>query len=87
MAPMKREPTGRQADLAATVSVPRLARRWHTSVRQVRKLLAQRQMDFVQIAGQIRVPKLEIERLERQPDFDLHRLPGPTVTKHAKISQ
>lgn len=69
MAPMKPEPRRRDPDLADTLSLERLARRWKTSRKQVRRLLGTQQLGFVQIRGSFRVPLAEVTRYEktRQP--------------------
>lgn len=64
MAPMKPEPPHRDRHLADTLSLGQLARRWNTSRKQVRGLLARQELDFVQIGGRFRVPLAEVERYE-----------------------
>jgi len=42
-----------------------LARRWKISRKELRRLLAEQRLDFVQIRGRLRVPVDEAERFER----------------------
>ena len=69
MAPMKPEPRCRDPDLADTLSLDQLARRWRISRKQVRRLLGAQQLGFVQVRGSLRVPLAEVSRYEkdRQP--------------------
>lgn len=64
MSPMKR--LGSHADdFAGTISIDQLARRWHTTRREIRRMLGGGKMTFVQIRGQLRVPREEVQRRER----------------------
>ncbi len=71
MIPMKRERRQSDQPMAGTLSLDQLARRWHKSRKEVRWLLADRIVDFVQIRGHVRVPKQQVEQYERS------RLTGP----------
>ncbi len=69
MAPMKPPARHGVEELAGTLSLAQLARRWQTSAKQIRHLLAQQQLPFVQIRGQFRVGIADVERYEREhPD-------------------
>jgi len=64
MSPMKR--TGSHADdFSGTLSIDQLARRWRTTRREIRHMLAHGKMTFVQIRGRLRVPRDEVQRRER----------------------
>lgn len=65
MAPMKPEPKHRDPQLAGTLSLDQLARRWKTSRKDVRRLLGRQQLGFVQIRGSFRVPLAEVQRYEK----------------------
>lgn len=65
MAPMKR-PAAPHPYLAGTLSLNRLARRWHCPIREIRRLLASQRVAFVQIGQHLRVPLGEVERQERR---------------------
>ena len=64
MTPMKPEPRRPDPDLTGTLSLDQLARRWDTSRKEIRHLLARQELSFVQIRGQFRVPLEEVERYE-----------------------
>ena len=64
MSPMKREAGHRNQDYTDTMSVGRLARRWHLTRAEVRHMLGRGMLSFVQIRGKFRVPREEIERYE-----------------------
>ncbi len=66
MAPMKPRPRHRDPELAGSISLDQLARRWHVSRKQIRHLLARQELSFVQIRGAFRVPLEEVERYEKQ---------------------
>ena len=61
---MKPGPYAGDTVFADTLSISQLAARWHVSRKSVRKLLAQRQLDFVEINGRLRVPRQEVHRYE-----------------------
>lgn len=65
MAPMKREAADVDPWLSETVSLVELARRWHISRKEVRQLLGHGQLQFVEIAGSLRVPRGAVESYER----------------------
>ena len=65
MVPMKPEPKHRDPHLADTLSLEQLARRWHISRKEVRRLLGRGELGFVQIRGSIRVPQTEVHRYEQ----------------------
>lgn len=46
----------RMSDYEQTISLQRLARKWHMPRRQVRRLVQKGKLPFVEIDGQIRVP-------------------------------
>ena len=64
MSPMKREAGHRNQDYIDTMSVARLARRWHLTRAEVRHMLGRGVLSFVQIRGKLRVPLEEVERYE-----------------------
>lgn len=64
MAAMKTTAAGRHPELAGTVSLTQLARRWKTTRKSVRQLLGDGRLDFVQINGRLRVPYGEVDRFE-----------------------
>jgi hypothetical protein len=51
--------------LSGTLSLDQLARRWRTSRKEIRRLLARQQIGFVLISDRLRVPLEEVERYER----------------------
>ena len=65
MAPMK-YPAGREAagDLEESYSLTHLARRWGVSRRDIRQLLQQGELPFIEVLGQIRVPARAVRRHE-----------------------
>ena len=65
MSPMKREAGHRNQDYTDTMSVARLARRWHLTRTEVRHMLGRGVLSFVQIRGKLRVPREEVERYEK----------------------
>ncbi|NQU26158.1 MAG: helix-turn-helix domain-containing protein [Candidatus Nealsonbacteria bacterium] len=69
MVPMKPQPRRRDPDLAGSLSLDQLARRWQVSRKQIRHLLGQQELRFVQIRGALRVPLDEVERYEKKGTF------------------
>ncbi len=65
MSPMKPKRSKRNPDLADTLSLNQLARRWNVSQKEVRRLLGQQSLGFVQVRGCFRVPLTEIRKYER----------------------
>ena len=65
MSPMKREAGHRDQHYTDTMSVARLARRWHLTRTEVRHMLGRGVLSFVQIRVKLRVPRDEIERYEK----------------------
>ena len=66
MAPMKTERKGRPSETSNdTFSLTQLARRWEISRRKVRQLLQQQRLPFIQIRGELRVPRRAVQRYER----------------------
>ncbi|MCA9238259.1 MAG: hypothetical protein KDA44_22455 [Planctomycetales bacterium] len=53
---MKAQRCPSQAERLGALSVPQVARRWHTTRRRVRRLLQAGRLPFVEINGEIRVP-------------------------------
>lgn len=66
MPPMK--PESRQSDspCTGTLSLGQLARRWHTTGKEIRRLLGAQQLNFVQVRGRFRIPLDEIVRYEKR---------------------
>jgi len=64
MTPMKPEPKQQDPDLAGTLSVEQIARRWHVTRKEVRQFLGHQKLRFVQVRGHFRVPIEEVERYE-----------------------
>ena len=64
MVPMKPEPRHRDPDFSGTLSLDQLARRWNTSRKEIRRMLARQQLDFIQIRGRLRVALTEVQRHE-----------------------
>ena len=65
MAPMKREAARVDPWLRETVSLVELSRRWHMPRKDVRQLLSHGRLEFVEIAGSLRVPREAVEGYER----------------------
>ena len=65
MAPMKREAVGIDPWLSETVSLVELARCWRLSRKEVRQLLSHGRLQFVEVAGSLRVPRNAVEDYER----------------------
>ena len=65
MAPMKREADVHRREVAGPLSLAQLAQRWHTSRKDIRRLLRHGRLNFVQIRGHLRVPENEVRRYER----------------------
>ena len=63
MSPMKREATP-DPHLSGTLSLAALARRWRMPRKQIRRMLARQELDFILIRDKIRVPEAEVERYE-----------------------
>ncbi len=66
MAPMKCESAGHRQEVSGTMSLTRLAQRWHTSRKNIRQLLSHGFLNFVQIRGHLRVPENEVRRYEKE---------------------
>ena len=65
MAPMKTVRKSRPGEsVTDTFSLSQLAKRWSISRRQVRQLLQSRQLPFVQIRGELRVPRTAVLKFE-----------------------
>jgi excisionase family DNA binding protein len=64
MAPMKR-PAGQDADVASSLSLQQVARRWSVPRRVVRRLLQQGELPFEQVRGQLRVTLRDVRHYER----------------------
>ena len=66
MAPMK-APSHRtlSEDLAQSVSLTHLAGRWGVSRKEIRQLLQEGRLPFIQIGGQLRVPADAVAQAER----------------------
>ncbi len=70
MAPMKRPLAGgSQGYYEGTWSLREAARRLRISEKDLRRLLATGQLDFVQIAGQIRVPTEYVQQRMTRSDW------------------
>ena len=65
MVPMKPEPRRRAPDLAGSLSLEQLGRRWGISRKQIRHLLGRQELPFVQIRGKFRVRLVDVERYEK----------------------
>ncbi len=65
MAPMKRQAGTVDRATSGTLSLAQVARRWNISQRELRRMLGDQQLDFVQIRGRFRVPVTEVKRIER----------------------
>ena len=65
MAPMKRQASTVDGATSGTLSVAQVARRWRISQRELRRMLGDQRLGFVQIRGRFRVPVTEVKRLER----------------------
>ena len=63
MSPMKREARP-DPHMAGTLSIAALARRWQMPRKQIRRMLARQELDFIMIRDKIRVPEAEVERYE-----------------------
>lgn len=67
MAPMKRPAQEESRDLfEVSHSLTHVAHRWHCNRRDVRALLQQGELDFVDVEGQLRVPDDVLCRFERE---------------------
>ncbi len=64
MTPMKPKPKRPDPDLADTISLAQLARRWKKSRKEIRGMLGRQQIPFIQVRGKFRIPLAEIERYE-----------------------
>jgi hypothetical protein len=64
MAPMKRPPPEGEAALPPTLSVMQLARRWQTKPKEIKRLLGQQILPFVQVRGAFRVARDDVQRYE-----------------------
>lgn len=62
MAPMKRPSPAHFDEMSETLSLESAARRLHVTRKQVRRLLATRELDFVQIRGRFRVPRTSVDQ-------------------------
>ena len=63
MAPMKRPA---KANPPHSLPLARVAQRWHTNIRQIRKLLQCGELPFEQVNGQLRVPLSSVREYEKQ---------------------
>ena len=66
MPPMKSPAKENKSPFAGTVSLEYLAKCWPLSVKQIRQLLANQELAFIQIKGSLRVPKKDAEQYERE---------------------
>jgi len=65
MAPMKRPvELDEQSDFHDSCSLTHLAHRWGVSRREVRRLLQQGKLPFVEVLRQLRVPRSAVESFE-----------------------
>jgi excisionase family DNA binding protein len=67
---MKKPATKRDLIYDQTVSITEAARRLHATRTDVRHLLATRQMSFVQVRGQLRIPTRELTAFRRKKSDD-----------------
>ena len=67
MAPMKPKPKRPDPDLADTISLAELARRWKKPRKEIRQMLGRQQLGFIQVRGKFRIPLAEIEQYEKNP--------------------
>ena len=65
MAPMKRQASALDSATSGTLYLAQVARRWQISQRELRRMLGDQQLSFVQIRGKFRVPVREVKRIER----------------------
>ena len=63
MSPMKRDATP-DPHMSGTLSLAALANRWRTSRKEIRRMLARQELNFIMIRDKIRVPEAEVERYE-----------------------
>lgn len=61
MSPMKRPSPARVEEMSETLSLESVAQRLKLTRKQVRQLLGDRQLDFVQIRGQFRVLRKSLD--------------------------
>ena len=64
MSPMKPKPKRSDPDLADTISLAQLARRWKKPRKEIREMLGRQELSFVQVRGKFRIPMAEIEQYE-----------------------
>ncbi len=67
MSPMKRDAMP-DPHIAGTLSLAALARRWRVSRKEIRRMLARQELDFILICDRIRVPEAEVERYENEKE-------------------
>ncbi len=63
MSPMKRDATP-DPHMSGTLSLAALARRWRMPRKQIRRMLARQELNFILIRDKIRVPEVEVEKYE-----------------------
>jgi excisionase family DNA binding protein len=63
MSAMKRD-AAPDPHMSGTLSLADLARRWRMPRKQIRRMLARQELNFIMIRDKIRVPEAEIERYE-----------------------
>jgi hypothetical protein len=63
MSPMKLDATP-DPHMSGTLSLAALARRWRMPRKQIRRMLARQELNFILIRDKIRVPEAEVERYE-----------------------
>ena len=63
MSPMKRDATP-DPHMSGTLSLAALARRWRLSRKEIRRMLARQELNFIMIRDRIRVPLAEVEKHE-----------------------
>ncbi len=66
MAPMKRTASQTPPEFDGTLSIAEVAKRLKLSPKEVRRLLGQQKLGFVQIRGHFRIPAAELRRYEQQ---------------------
>ncbi len=65
MSPMKRDHPP-DPHVGGTLSLSTLARRWNTTPKEIRRMLARQELGFVLIGRRLRVPQEEVAKYERE---------------------
>ena len=86
MPPMKPKPAPAPQALSDSLSLTAAARRWGISLADLKTLLAEGELDFCQIAGQVRIPQAALQAYELTHDVPRRPAGLPTSKRRRRSS-